>query len=191
MDAAIRLLDPDLGLLAPYEAALEAGWSPSTTRDVTAEQLQAIRADPAAFIARLQEIVGLQEREGRSIALGDGRLLPRLPGPVFWIWDDTFCGQINLRYQPGTLDLPPHVSGHVGYAVVPWKRRLGIASAALRLLRPIAAARGLPRVLVTCDEGNLASRRVVEKAGGAMAGSAPAGHGHGHAAKLLFWLPTA
>jgi len=50
-------------------------------------------------------------------------VVPRLPGRVLWVWDGEFCGVINLRFVPGTLDLPPHVSGHAGYAIVPWKRR--------------------------------------------------------------------
>ena len=165
MSPPIELRQPAQSLLAEYVAALETGWSPSTTRDVSGEQLAAISADPDAFLAEFDE------RDGRTITLPDGRVLPRLPGPVFWIFDGAFCGSINLRYQPGTLDLPPHVSGHVGYAVVPGKRGRGIASAALRLILPVARGRGLERVLLTCDEDNEASRRVIERAGGLYAGS--------------------
>ena len=115
-------------------------------------QLAQIRADPAAFLASLGESSGV------PITLADGRVGPRLPGPIYWIWDGAFCGAINLRYQDGTLDLPPHVSGHVGYAVVPWKRGQGVATNALRLLLPIAAERGLPKVLVTCDARTMSRR---------------------------------
>jgi predicted acetyltransferase len=182
MTQPIQLQSPNQAMLPAYVAALEAGWSPSTTRDLTGEHLAAIRTDPAAFISNQRE------REGGTITLNDGRTVPRIPGPFFWISDGEFCGQINLRYQPGTLDLPPHVSGHVGYSIVPWKQRRGIASAALRLLLPIAAARGLPKVLITCDEGNEGSRKVIERSGGLYAGSQfDAEHG---ANKLLFWLTT-
>lgn len=167
MDAAVELRIPDRRLLPEYVAALETGWSPNTTEDVSAAQLAAIRADADAFLA------GFVEREGRVVTLPDGRVVPRLPGPLFWIFDGAFCGQINLRYQPGTLELPPHVSGHVGYAVVPWKRRQGIATAALRLMLPVARTRGLERVLITCDEDNAISRRIIERAGGEEAGLAP------------------
>ncbi len=74
------------------------------------------------------------------IRLPGGGEVPRLPGVVLWIWDGGFCGAINLRYQPGTEELPPHVSGHVGYAVVPWKQRQGHTTRALGLLLPIARA---------------------------------------------------
>ena len=181
MSLPIELRRPDRSLLDAYTAALEAGWSPNSTRDVCAEQLAAIRADAQAFLAEFEE------REGRTVTLPGGQVVARLPGPVFWIVDDAFCGAINLRYLPGTLDLPPHVSGHIGFSVVPWKRRQGVASAALRLLLPIAKARGLERALITCDEDNVGSRRVIEGAGGLYAGSAPS---IDHVAKRLYWLIT-
>lgn len=170
-------------MLPEYAAALELGWSPNTTRDVSCAQLAHIRSDPAGFLA------SFDEQSGAPITLGDGRVVPRLPGPTRWISDGAFCGSINLRYQPGTLDLPPHVSGHIGYAIVPWKRRQGIATAALRLILALAAERGLPRVLVTCDVANIASRRVIERAGGVASGRA-AGPEPESAEKLLYWINT-
>ena len=180
---AIILSAPSAAMLPEYTAALAAGWSPNTTRDVSGTQLAQIQADPAAFLD------SLGEHPGAPIDLGDGRVVARLPGPIFWISDGAFCGAINLRYQEGTLDLPAHVSGHVGYAVVPWKRRQGIATQALRLILPVASARGLPKILVTCDEDNLASRRVIEGAGGIASGTAPPVDSGGKT-KLLFWLAT-
>lgn len=181
---AISLVEPGLDRLAGYIAALEAGWSPNTTRDVSGEQLAAIRQDAGDFLC------GLVEHEGRTMTLGDGRKVPRLPGRVFWIWDGEFCGAINLRFVPGTLDLPQHLSGHIGYSVVPWKQRRGYATQALALLLPVAQGLGLPRVLVTCDPSNAASRRVIEANGGVAAGSAPY-LDRPDERRLLFWIDTA
>jgi len=91
---------------------------------------------------------------------------------------------------PGTVDLPPRVPGHLGYAVVPWKQRRGYATQALALLLPVAQDLGLPRLLVTCDASNAASRRIIEVNGGVAAGRAPHPDRPSEC-KLLFWIDTA
>lgn len=94
-EIAVSLVDPSLDRLPGYIAALEAGWSPNTTRDVSGEQLAAIRQDAGEF---LRDLV---EHENRIVTLADGSRVPGLPGRVFWIWDGAFCGAINLRFVPG------------------------------------------------------------------------------------------
>lgn len=180
---SIELLPPSLERLPGYEAALAAGWSPDTGRDVSREQLAFLLADRVGFLHALTD-------QKRQVMLPDGSSAPRLPFRLFWIWDGEFCGQINLRWVPGTEELPAYVSGHVGYAVVPWKRRRGYATEALRLLLPIAREIGMARVLITCDDDNLISRRVIEANGGIFAGTA-ADHFKPRLTKLLFWVPTA
>ena len=178
--AGLGLVEPCLERLPAYVAALKTGWSPNTIRDVSAEELAAIAADAPLFLARLRG-------EAPGIArLPDGTEVPRLPGKVFWMWDGDFCGSINFRHQPGTEALPPHVSGHAGYAVVPWKQSHGYATRALGLLLPIACRLGLPRLLLTCDEGNSASRRAIEANGGVLADRVEADG----TAKLRFWVNT-
>jgi predicted acetyltransferase len=182
MRAAIDLALPCRELLAGYERALEAGWSSNNLRDVSAEELAALRADPERFLAD-------QNDQNGTVTLGDGRVVPRLPFRKFWISDGEFCGVISFRHQPGTEELPPHCSGHVGYAIVPWKRRRGYATEALRQILPVARAAGMRRVLVTCDANNEASRKTILANGGVVAGTAPSEHGDG-GEKLLFWVGT-
>ena len=54
----------------------------------------------------------------------------------------------------------------MGYAVVPWKRRLGYATEALRQLLPLIKQEGLPCIEITTDETNHASQRVLTANGG-------------------------
>ena len=97
----------------------------------------------------------------------DGTFGERLPGYHKWMWDGEFCGSIGFRWQPGTTDLPRHVLGHIGYSVVPWKRRLGYATAGARdCSSPDAAAEGLPFVELTTDLDNIGSQRAIEANGG-------------------------
>lgn len=183
MAPAFRLLPPARDLLAGYRDALERGWSPNNLRDTSAEELAAIAADPEAHLATLRgEVAGI-------ITLPDGRIVPRLPGLTLWMWDGEFCGAISLRHVPGRQDLPPHVSGHVGYAVVPWKRGRGHATRALGLLLPLAAELGLAWLDATIDPVNPASRRVLLANGGREIGRQPIDDGRAHPA-VLFRVPT-
>ena len=160
----MQLVRPGPEHLASYVAALERGWSADNERGVEAarEELFRIQADAAAFLASMED----REAKGPPITLPDGSAAKRLPGFRRWLWDGEFCGSIGLRWQPGTTALPPHCLGHIGYAVVPWKQRLGYAKSALRLILPEAKAVGLPYVEITTDPDNIASQRVIEANGG-------------------------
>ena len=159
----VELVWPSLDHLPAYKNALERGWCPDNLRpQVREEELDEIAHDAAAFVAGQVD----REAKGPPFTLNDGSVVKRLPGYERWIWDGEFCGVIGFRWQPGTEELPPHVLGHIGYAVVPWKRGRGCAIRALGLLLPECAREGLRWVELTTDESNLASRRVTEANGG-------------------------
>ena len=162
---AMELRWPAVDLLDGYSDALRRGWSPDTMRaEVATEQLAAIAADDDAFVASLVD----REAAGPPIPLPDGSFAVRLPGFHKWMWDGEFCGSIGFRWQPGTADLPAHVLGHIGYSVVPWKRRRGYATEALGLILDDAQAEGLPFVVLTTDPDNGVSQRVIEANGGVL-----------------------
>lgn len=72
--------------------------------------------------------------------------------------------------------------GHIGYVVRPSARRQGRAGARLGAALPIARDLGIDPALLTCDDTNAASRRVIESNGGVLEDQ--------REDKLRFWLPT-
>ncbi len=160
------LVRPTTEHLPSYIAALEKGWSADNVRGAAAatEELAAIQRDAAAFLAGMED----REAKGPPVTLPDGSSVARLPGVRWWMWDGEFAGSINLRWQHGTPELPPHCLGHIGYAVVPWKQRQGHATAALQAVAQEAKAIGLPWVELTTDPDNIASQRTIEKNGGVL-----------------------
>lgn len=161
----MELVVPAVGHLDSYAEALARGWSPDTIDpDVSRQQLARVRADPIAFIEELDDPDG----RGDPVVLPDGSRVRRLPSIRRWMWEDDFVGSIGFRWQPGTPELPPYVLGHVGYSVVPWARRRGHATAALRQLLDEIVDLGLPHVDVTTDVDNIASQKVITANGGVL-----------------------
>jgi predicted acetyltransferase len=105
------------------------------------------------------------------------------------MWDGEFCGVIGFRWQPGTTDLPPYCLGHIGFAVVPWKRGRGYATRALALLLPDAATEGLEYVELTTDVSNAASQAVIRANGGELVEQFQKPAVYGGAMAMRFRIP--
>jgi predicted acetyltransferase len=153
---------PSADYLESYKVALNRGWSSNNLRDVSVKELRRAEQDPQLIFDLANDPTG----SGPLVELADGSLVPRLPSITRWMWDGEFCGTIGLRWQPGTPEVPAHVLGHIGYAVVPWKRNNGYATEALRALLPDARKLGLPYVELTTDVDNAASQKVIVNNGG-------------------------
>lgn len=182
----MKLVRPERVYLDDYCAALETGWSPNNLRpEVAGQQLTDIARDADAFLVRLED----PEARGGDVKLLDGSFVKRLPSIRRWIWAGGFCGSIGLRWQPGTDALPPTASGHIGYAVVPWRRREGFATAALCAMLPEARRVGLTAVDITIDPNNVASIGVIEKVGGQLISLHERPSALGDAGEVLFRIP--
>lgn len=88
-----------------------------------------------------------------------------VPASTFWLVRDTdFIGHLNIRHE--LTNFLKRIGGHIGYAIRPslWRKGYGNQILALGLVR--AKELGLDRVLVTCDETNIASKKIIESNAG-------------------------
>lgn len=115
-----------------------------------AVDLTAIERDFAAFVAnKLADVHSV------------------IPATHLWaIADDEFVGRLSIRHALN--DALRIEGGHIGYDTVPSRRGRGVATEMLRQALPIARTLGLTSVLVTCDDTNTRSIRVIERNGGTL-----------------------
>jgi predicted acetyltransferase len=159
------LVRPAREYLDSYVDALNQGWTSDSTRPWEIKgDLEQIKAYPQGFVDNQDD----RDGQGPPVMLPNGSTAPRLPGYQRWVWDGSFCGLLRVRWQPGTVDLPPYCLGHIGYAVVPWKQKRGYATEALRQALPEVRELGLPYVELVTDFDNVASQRVITANGGVL-----------------------
>lgn len=93
---------------------------------------------------------------------------PKVSAHLFFLMESTtqrILGAIQIRHH---IDHPNLIEtgGHIGYGVRPTERGKGYATEMLQLALREALHLGLQKVLVTCDEDNIASQKVIESNGG-------------------------
>ena len=95
------------------------------------------------------------------------RMLWGVPVTELWFVEgDEYIGTVVVRHQ--LTDALAESGGHLGYHVVPGLRRRGYGTRMLAAAISFCAERGIAELLITCDEGNIASRRTIEANGGAL-----------------------
>lgn len=103
------------------------------------------------------------EWESRGVGLQEGRVpADFLVAEV----DGVPVGRVSIRHRLNDFLL--EIGGHVGYAVAPEFRRRGYGTQILQQAVHRLAALGVDRVLVTCDDDNVASAGTIEGCGGVL-----------------------
>ncbi|HSK68079.1 MAG TPA: GNAT family N-acetyltransferase [Candidatus Limnocylindria bacterium] len=78
--------------------------------------------------------------------------------------DGAVVGMLNIRHTLNDYLL--QYGGHIGYSIRPRERGKGYGKEQLRLGLAECKKLGITRALLTCDERNAASRRVIQSCGG-------------------------
>ncbi len=89
----------------------------------------------------------------------------RVPSTLYWaVVGDKVVGRLDLRQKSNKL--LSKTGGYIGYAIVPSERRKGYGTEMLRLGLQKAKKFYKNKILITCAENNIGSRKVIEKNGG-------------------------
>ena len=130
-------------------------------------------AEPEAFGRYVEDLLA------RASAMPDGwGLVPETV--LWWVDGNTFLGRMSIRHA--LTESLRRKGGHIGYEVRPSARRQRNGAAMLGAALPFARGLGIDPALVTCDKANLASRRIIESAGGELWGELDG--------ERRFWVPT-
>jgi predicted acetyltransferase len=98
-----------------------------------------------------------------------GEDLPNGWVPVTNLWlieGREYIGSVNVRHE--LSDWLFRFGGHIGYAIRPSRRRRGYGTLICHLALGEARGLGLDRVLITCDDDNVGSAKVIEANGGVL-----------------------
>lgn len=102
---------------------------------------------------------------------------------LWLIEGDKFIGRVNIRHELN--DALMEYGGHIGYAIRPSERKKGYGTKILELALPFAKRLGLSRVLITCDDDNLGSAKIIEKNRGVFENTALSPEGN---VKRRYWI---
>lgn len=95
----------------------------------------------------------------------------RVPQTQYWVVEEKqFLGRVNVRHHLNAVLSAPGGSGHIGYLIRPSVRRAGIGSVVLAQALEKARELGLDEVVLSCDNENIPSWKIIEKNGGVLQG---------------------
>ena len=164
----LRLVRPDKEYLASYAEAFE-------------EELR-LSAGSAQFHDPAHVLEDAARLEAEQVPEGAVRMT------VLWLVEGSrFIGEVEIRHKL-TTGLRRY-GGHIGYGVRITERNRGYGTKLLKFALQYARDElGLPCVLITCDESNSASIRVIEKNGGILQDKVNNHTDHGMVVTRRYWI---
>jgi predicted acetyltransferase len=116
----------------------------------------------------------------------DYPMVDRVPETRLWLVDDdTYIGNAGIRHHLNDkLEL---YGGHIGYEIRPSKRRMGYGVRQCQLAIATARSLGIEDILITCDDDNVGSYKIIEACGGILHDRVDNGR---HVLTRRYWVPA-
>lgn len=146
----MRLVKPDPRYLDSYRSAIEEN--------------RLYRPDAPRLFSEPDQIVQRAYKMERGIDLPPGYVR----ATTLWLVDqDSFIGELSIRHELN--EALSRFGGHIGYEVRCSQCGKGYGTKMLALALDYCKTElGLRRVLITCDDANGASAKVIERNGGVL-----------------------
>lgn len=154
----IQLIKPSFDLRSEFIDMIMEYQETGESRIYDQDYLPLIQSDFLAYTENL-------ENNSKGIGLKSGFV----PATSFWLVSKckTIIGESRLRHY--LIPELEHWGGHIGYMVRPRQRGKGYGTKILSLTLEQARIMGLNRVLLTCNQDNFPSARVITKNNGKFA----------------------
>jgi predicted acetyltransferase len=86
---------------------------------------------------------------------------------MLWLIDkDEFIGRVQIRHE--LTEYLEKYGGHIGYYIRPTKRKMGFGNKILEMAINEAKKIGFEKVLLTCNDDNIGSWKIIEANGGVL-----------------------
>lgn len=147
-----QLVSPDAAFRLTYLDALREFHAENRNLE---QDVMILSRDFAGYIHHLEQQSSDKRREGL------------VPETFYWLVDDSvYLGRLSLRHTLNNRLL--QFGGHIGYEIRPTQRRKGYGKLILQLGLAKARLIGITRALVTCDDDNIGSAKIIEANGGVL-----------------------
>lgn len=131
----------------------------------------------------------IEEYIQRRLDHAKGKNLPKdwIPASTYWLIEERECiGETSIRHE--LTEHLRNVGGQIGYWIRPSRRKQGYGTVILRLALQKARDLGLRKIVITCDETNVPSRKIIERNGGVFERAYDMGRDAPK--KLIYWIDS-
>jgi len=173
----LTLIDADPKYLKQYQEAYLLSLEKINNGEMLARNLMFHNLDEVDIIQKMKDTRDITKLKPNRVQSFD----------YFAVDDDKFIGIIHIR-----LELTPFLlnyGGHIGYGINPKYWRQGYGTELLRIgLIKFKELSEEKRVLITCDDNNIGSAKVIENNGGVLENKVTNIDDYGETLTRRYWI---